>query len=255
MALIPDIQGSIIATLDSATASLVKAGYLPYGKSASPPSAFGYTGQRIDPETNGLYYYRTRHYSPLLGRFLQTDPSGTKGGVNLYAYAKNDPLNLVDISGRAPDAPSSGVSSAANFNFSEVDTSEDGEGEIAWNPISANVGPLGNPNDINTPASTFRSGTYTQATLSEDQTLFRVTSDIGNPTGSYWTSTRPQGPLQSVIDSALDQSWGNTATQVITATVPSGTTIYQGFAAAQGGLVGGGNQIYIPNVNPNWIQR
>jgi RHS repeat-associated protein len=79
---------------------------LPYGESASAPSAFGYTAQRIDAEINGLYYYRTRHYSPLLGRFLQTDPSGTKGGINLYAYAKNDPLNLVDIYGRAPDAPS-----------------------------------------------------------------------------------------------------------------------------------------------------
>jgi RHS repeat-associated protein len=83
-ALIPDIQGSFIATLDSGTAALTKASYLPYGESASAPTSFGYTAQRIDPETNGLYYYRARHYSPLLGRFLQTDPKGTKGGVNLY---------------------------------------------------------------------------------------------------------------------------------------------------------------------------
>ena len=31
-----------------------------------------------------------------LGRFLQTDPIGVAGGVNLYAYVGNDPLNLID---------------------------------------------------------------------------------------------------------------------------------------------------------------
>ena len=57
-----------------------------------------------------------------------------------------------------------------------------------------------------------------------------------------------------MIDSALDQNWGNTATRVVTARVAAGTTIYEGAAAAQRGLVGGGNQIYIPRVDPAWIQ-
>jgi hypothetical protein len=34
---------------------------------------------------------------------------------------------------------------------------------------------------------------------------------------------------------------------------PGGPTIYEGFAAAQGGLVGGGSQVVIPSVNPAWI--
>jgi RHS repeat-associated protein len=51
----------------------------------------------------GLYYVKARYYNPNLGRFLQTDPSGTQGGFNLYAYAENDPVNLEDHTGMSPD--------------------------------------------------------------------------------------------------------------------------------------------------------
>jgi len=100
--MIPDIQGSILATLDSGSGVLTKTGYRPYGESASTTGTFQYTGLRIDPETNGLYYARTRMYSPTLGRFLQVDPIGYAGGVNLYAYVQNDPLNLTDPNGQDP---------------------------------------------------------------------------------------------------------------------------------------------------------
>jgi len=103
--LIPDIQGSIIALLDSGSGTLSKLGYLPYGKSGSA-GPFGFTGQRVDVEMGGLYYYRARHYSPAWGRFLQVDPSGYGGGIHLYAYVNNDPLNLVDPFGLSPDGPS-----------------------------------------------------------------------------------------------------------------------------------------------------
>ena len=101
---IPDQLGSIIGTLDG-TGALSKTGYLPYGSSTTASGPFAFTGQRIDPENNGLYYYRARHYSPMLGRFVQPDPIGYRGGVNLYAYVRNDPLNLIDPSGLAGDTP------------------------------------------------------------------------------------------------------------------------------------------------------
>ncbi|WP_325087978.1 RHS repeat-associated core domain-containing protein [Burkholderia contaminans] len=56
-----------------------------------------FPGHYYDAETD-LHYNRFRTYSPALGRYLQPDPAGQSGGVNLYAYASN-PLVEVDILG------------------------------------------------------------------------------------------------------------------------------------------------------------
>ncbi|WP_429912125.1 RHS repeat-associated core domain-containing protein [Glycocaulis sp.] len=58
-------------------------------------SRFGYTGQMWIAEI-GLYHYRNRVYNPAIGRFMQTDPIGQAGGINLYAYVSNDPINYSD---------------------------------------------------------------------------------------------------------------------------------------------------------------
>ncbi|MGI8765970.1 MAG: RHS repeat-associated core domain-containing protein [Gemmatimonadaceae bacterium] len=47
----------------------------------------------------GLYYMRGRWYDPELGRFIQEDPIGTDGGINVYVFAGNDPVTGSDPSG------------------------------------------------------------------------------------------------------------------------------------------------------------
>jgi RHS repeat-associated protein len=78
--LIPDIQGSIFGALDSLPGTITTLGYQPFGESGSTARQFRYTGARIDAETNGLYNFRARMYSPVLGRFLQAARSGRKAG-------------------------------------------------------------------------------------------------------------------------------------------------------------------------------
>jgi RHS repeat-associated protein len=63
-----------------------------------------FPGHYYDPET-GLHYNRFRYYSPELGRYLQSDPLGIAGGINLYRYPAN-PLVGVDVDGLHPDTAS-----------------------------------------------------------------------------------------------------------------------------------------------------
>jgi RHS repeat-associated protein len=100
-----DALGSVVAQSDSSgdASPATPYGYDPYG-APDTTNGFGgpplkYTGQMSLSSLN-LYDYKARDYDPNLGRFLQTDPAGYASDVNPYAYAANDPLSVVDSSGR-----------------------------------------------------------------------------------------------------------------------------------------------------------
>jgi RHS repeat-associated protein len=60
---------------------------------------FMFQGREYFPEL-GIYDYRHRMYDPLLGRFLQTDPTGFGAGdMNLFRYCGDDPVDRSDPTG------------------------------------------------------------------------------------------------------------------------------------------------------------
>jgi RHS repeat-associated protein len=56
---------------------------------------FMFTGREYDPEIR-MYYYRTRHYDPQQGRFIQRDPLDISDNTSLYTYVDNNPPRFVD---------------------------------------------------------------------------------------------------------------------------------------------------------------
>lgn len=62
---------------------------------------FGFAGGLYDALT-GLVHFGAREYDAEAGRWTTKDPGGFSGGPNLYAYVFDDPINLVDPSGKGP---------------------------------------------------------------------------------------------------------------------------------------------------------
>ncbi len=60
-----------------------------------------FPGQYFDQET-GKHYNYFRDYDPSIARYVESDPSGLKGGLNTYNYVEGRPLVSVDPYGLAP---------------------------------------------------------------------------------------------------------------------------------------------------------
>jgi RHS repeat-associated protein len=100
------LGSSRLATTPSRTV-YADVGYAPFGEpyGASGASDLSFTGQNQDTVT-GIYDFPSREYSPTQGRWLSPDPSGVRSvkaanprSWNRYAYALDDPLNLIDPNG------------------------------------------------------------------------------------------------------------------------------------------------------------
>jgi len=95
-----DGLGSITEMTNQSGTVVQRYAYSSFGKIESQLSpnflqSYTYTARELDAET-GLYYYRARYYDGSMGRFLQNDPIGFSGGINLYGYVGNNPVGRID---------------------------------------------------------------------------------------------------------------------------------------------------------------
>lgn len=99
-----DPIGSIIAISDKTGSIVNEYRYDSFGRPVSASelidNPFGFTGSERDLES-GLIYMRTRYYDPFTARFMQADRRGFTSGLNVYHYAKNNPLVFSDPYGTA----------------------------------------------------------------------------------------------------------------------------------------------------------
>ena len=115
-----DANHNVTATIDGATGNVVnRYSYTAYGKAtqydaswsnAAAPTGDGplYCGYLFDAETAN-YSCRIRYLSTAFGTFINRDPIGYEGGINLYEYVGDNPADRIDprgldtISAGSPD--------------------------------------------------------------------------------------------------------------------------------------------------------
>jgi RHS repeat-associated protein len=94
-----DRLSNVMSLANSSGALVEQESYEPFGNTTgSGATEYGYIGERFDQATH-LMVLNARFYDPVQQRFITEDPIGTGGGLNVFAYSNNDPINASDPSG------------------------------------------------------------------------------------------------------------------------------------------------------------
>ncbi|MCG8686842.1 MAG: RHS repeat-associated core domain-containing protein, partial [Desulfobacterales bacterium] len=97
-----DGKGNVSAVIDSAQAVVASYRYDSFGrlkvKSGALEQPYQFSTKRYLADV-GLNYYGYRFYAPGFGRWLNRDPIGEAGGLNLYEFCFNNPVLFIDAYG------------------------------------------------------------------------------------------------------------------------------------------------------------
>jgi RHS repeat-associated protein len=92
----------VVCVLASKLGAFSKSEVISEGATVQPD--FGYTGLYYH-QRSGLYFARARAYDSGLKRWLNRDPIGEQGGINLYGYVANRPTIATDLTGLDSGTP------------------------------------------------------------------------------------------------------------------------------------------------------
>lgn len=91
-----DAINSTTATTDFSGAIASRFYYESYGQTTVTGASYPFQFTGRGPVTGNIYYYRARFHDVAAGRFLSEDPSRFDGGINLYEYVANRPIDQSD---------------------------------------------------------------------------------------------------------------------------------------------------------------
>jgi RHS repeat-associated protein len=103
-----DANGNAVSYIDAGTLNVVtEYEYSPFGKMISGEddvaNPYVFSTKYRDSETDMLYY-GFRYYDSVGGRWINRDPIGEVGGLNVYGFVFNSPINKFDYLGLAVPA-------------------------------------------------------------------------------------------------------------------------------------------------------
>jgi RHS repeat-associated protein len=201
-----NLLSSSVMELDAQGNVITYEEYHPYGTTAFHSSGdpnlsdkrYRYTGKEKDEETS-LYYHGARYYVPWLGRWTAADPAGTEDALNLYGYARNNPIVRSDPGGRQSVSTEYEELVGASFQEEHVSTPDPRtpttRERTEGRSIRAiqNKGPRPNSYDVGPPRTAF-------------QALYNWWKDfeLNIPPGSFHP---PYAPMLSPEEEQAQQHW------------------------------------------------
>jgi len=99
-----DGSGNVTALVNGQEGVVARYGYDPFGNvlaqsgSLAEANLYRFSSKELHVPS-GLVYYGRRFFDSSLQRWLNPDPLGEAGGINLYVFVGNSPVNVVDPRG------------------------------------------------------------------------------------------------------------------------------------------------------------
>ena len=204
-----DGLGSVVSLTDFAGTKAADYTYKAFGgmrsQTGSVSNPWLFTGRQFDQES-GLYFYRNRYYEPRAGRFITRDPIGIAGGINLYGYVDNNPVNLLDPFGLEPNNRS-GWQSVWNWWSNQV-TFDPWRAEQIVREVSAKF-PIGH----NDPRDAMRHAEWSKRMAEEINQLTSWASGWAHELDNMINNNQPWMEMQMDLNNnktGRDAAWNQT---------------------------------------------